>query len=253
DKLGNATGQNPLLHTWHYTYDSASTHITQVIDPDGRPRVTNTYNSEGRLVTQKDGAGNNSSFGYGPSETTVTDARGHLTTQGFDARWRLISQFDVVGQSSLILRYQYGDQWSNLTTTWDRNSNRTDYTYDTRGNVLTKTDPQINPQTPQYLTQYQYDTKNNLIQITDARGFVTPGNLGAHIDADGNKTTMGYDGVSRQTSMVDPDGNVLGGNPSQHTWTTVYDENDRVTTVTDPLSHSTTTFYDGAGNRTSIN
>ena len=320
DKLGNATGQNPLLHTWHYTYDSASTHITQVIDPDGRPRVTNTYNSEGRLVTQKDGAGNNSSFGYGPSETTVTDARGHLTTQGFDARWRLISQFDVVGQSSLILRYQYGDQWSNLTTTWDRNSNRTDYTYDTRGNVLTKTDPQINPQTPQYLTQYQYDTKNNLIQITDARGFVTTntydavtntklsttqritltpatyaitkweygdptnaglptkiiaprgntnptpdytysqslsydasGNLAARIDADGNKTTMGYDGVSRQTSMVDPDGNVLGGNPSQHTWTTVYDENDRVTTVTDPLSHSTTTFYDGAGNRTSIN
>ena len=68
DKLGNATGQNPLLHTWHYTYDSASTHITQVIDPDGRPRVTNTYNSEGRLVTQKDGAGNNSSFGYGPSD-----------------------------------------------------------------------------------------------------------------------------------------------------------------------------------------
>jgi YD repeat-containing protein len=184
--------------------------------------------------------------------------------------------------------------------------------------VLTKLDPQVDPQTPRYLTQYQYDSKNNLTQITDARSFLTTntfdpttnvklsttqqitlspatyattkweygdgtnpglptkivsprgntgptpdyafaqslsydgqGNLTQRIDADGNKTTFGYDGVSRQTTMVDADGYAPGGVPSEHTWVTVFDENDRVTQTTDPLSHSALTGYDGAGDRTS--
>jgi len=320
DKVGNAAGQNPLLHKWHYGYGDASAHITAVIDPDGRARVTNTYNSDGRLVSQKDGMGNLSTFNYQPFQTTITDPRSHVTTQLFDPRWRLSEQDDVVGQSTFTLHYLYEDAFSNLTATIDRNGYRTDYTYDTRGNVITKTDPQVDPQTPRYLTQYAYDAKNNLTQITDARTFVTTndydpvtnvkikttqqtdtqvpptnaitkweygdatnpglptriisprGNTGPspnytysqtlvywttaelkqRTDADGNKTTFGYDGVSRQTTMVDPDGNVVGGDPAQHTWTTVYDENDRVKEVRDPLSHSTFTGYDGAGNRTSV-
>lgn len=317
DKLGNAAGQEPILHSWHYAYDAQSQHITTVVDPDSRFRVTNTYNSEGRLATQKDGVGNTSNFTYGTQITMVTDARGHLTTQLFDPRWRLESQSDSVGPNNYLLQYFYEDAWENLTATIDRNGNRTDYTYDDRGNVLTKTDPQI-PSIPRYVTTYVYDAKNNVTQVTDARNFVTTntydlvtnvklsttqqittgpatyavtkweygdvanpglatkiisprgntsgtpdytysqslaytsGNLTESIDADGNRSTFGYDGVSRQTTMVDPDGYAPGGVPSEHTWDTVYDENGRVTQVVDALSHSAFTTHDGAGNPTSI-
>src|SRR5438093_12435979 len=130
DKIGNAAGQDPILHSWHYGYDGQTPHIVSLIDPDGRTRVTNTYNSEGRLATQKDGAGNTSNFTYGNQITMVTDPRGHLTTQLFDPRWRLQSQSDTVGGTPYVLQYVYGDASSNLTATIDRNGNETDYTYD---------------------------------------------------------------------------------------------------------------------------
>ena len=318
DKVGNAAGQDPTLHTWHYVYDLQSQHITAVIDPDSRTRITNTYNGEGRLATQKDGAGNLSIFGYGDHQTTITDARGHMSTQAFDSRWRVSSQTDVVGSNTYALQSFYEDAGSNLTATVDRNGNRTDFTYDSRGNLLTRTDPQV-PPAPRYLTQYQYDLRNNVTQVTDARNFVTthtfdpitnvrlsttqqittgpatyavtkwqygdpanPGlptriitprgntlptpdntysqtlsydsqaNLIQRLDADGNKTTFGYDGVGRQTTMVDADGYAPGGNPADHTWTTVYDQNDRVTQMIDPLTHATITAFDAAGNTLSV-
>jgi RHS repeat-associated protein len=316
DKIGSAAGQDPVLHSWHYAYDAQTQHITTVVDPDSRFRVTNTYNGEGRLATQKDGVGNTTSFTYGTQITMATDARGHLTTQLFDPRWRLDSQSDTINLENFVLEYFYEDVWGNLTATIDREGNRTDYEYDERGNMLRKTDPQI-PSVPRYVTEYQYDSKNNLTQVTDARTFATTntydpitnaklsttrqitagpatyavtkweytdaanpglptkiisprgnptgtpnytysealsydghGNLIQRIDADSGKTTFGYDGVSRQTTMVDPDGYFPIIDPANHTWTTVYDENDRVKQTTDPLAHSTLTSYDGAGNRT---
>ncbi len=281
DKIGNAAGQDPTLHSWHYAYDGQTQHIISVVDPDGRTRVGNTFNSEGRLATQTDGAGNTSNFTYGSQITMVTDPRGHLTTQLFDPRWRLQSQSDTVGGTPYVLQYVYGDAFSNLTATIDRNGNETDYTYDNFGNVLTKTDPQV-PPAPRYVTAYVYDARNNVTQITDARNFVTTntyetkiisprgnttgtpnytysqsvsydgqGNMSQRIDADTYKTTYGYDGVSRQTTMVDPDGYSPIVDPAHHTWTTGYDENDRVTQSMDPLSHSTLASYDGAGDRLS--
>ena len=317
DKLGNAAGQDPTLHKWHYSYDAQTQHIVWVIDPDSRTRVTNTYNPEGRLATQTDGVGKTSTFTYGTQITMVTDPRGHLVTQLFDPRWRLESQSEVVNLENFLLQYFYEDAWSNLTRTIDRNGNQTTFDYDARGNLITKTDPPV-PPNPVTVTHYEYDTKNNLTRILDARGFETintfnsltnvkdstkqqittgpatyaltkwqyldatnPGlptkiisprgntdpinpnytysqalsydaqaNLTQRLDADTNKTTFGYDSLGRQTTMVDPDGYFPVVDPANHTWTTVYDDSDRVKQVTDPLAHSTLTSYDGAGNRT---
>jgi RHS repeat-associated protein len=52
--------------------------------------------------------------------------------------------------------------------------------------------------------------------------------------------------------MVDADGNVTGGTPADHTWSTAYDALDRVTSETDPLGHATAYTYDGAGHRLTI-
>jgi RHS repeat-associated protein len=319
DKIGNAAGQNPALHQWHYAYDGSTRHLTTITDPDGRVRVTNAYDSQGRVYQQRDGLLNLTTFDFAtPGQTVATDPRGHATTYTFDGLSREQTEVDVVGADTFTLTNHY-DAAGNRDYVIDRRGNRTDFTYDARGNMKTKLDPLIPPST-RYLTQFDYDLKNNLTVVTDARGFTTTnayqattnvtlsttaqitvgppatyaitkweygdalnpgvptkvisprgnvnpttpnyvysqslsydtsGNLIQVIDADTNKTTFGYDGVGRQTTMIDPDGYAAGGVPAQHTWTTVYDENDRVKQTTDPLSHSAFTGYDGAGNRTS--
>src|SRR6266850_1305547 len=61
----------------------------------------------------------------------------------------------------------------NLLSSTDRNGGVTNYTYDDRGNVLTRTDPQIDPQTPRFVTTFEYDPSNNLTRVIDAKNFVT--------------------------------------------------------------------------------
>ena len=55
DKMGNAAGQNPLRQQLHDAYDGATRHQTTITAPDGRVRVANTYDSQGRVYQQRDG------------------------------------------------------------------------------------------------------------------------------------------------------------------------------------------------------
>jgi hypothetical protein len=55
DKMGNAAGQNSLRHQLHDAYDGATRHQTTITAPDGRVRVANTYDSQGRVYQQRDG------------------------------------------------------------------------------------------------------------------------------------------------------------------------------------------------------
>jgi YD repeat-containing protein len=71
DKLGNAAGQDPSLHTWTNAYDGTSNHISSITDPDARVVVVNTYDTLGRLWTQKDGTLNTTTFGYPAGQVTI--------------------------------------------------------------------------------------------------------------------------------------------------------------------------------------
>ncbi len=299
DKLGNAAGQNPLLHQWKYAYDGTTSHLTTVTDPDGRVLMTNSYDAQGRVATQKDGLNNQTTFDWSVAATAkVTDPKGHLVTYTVDSRQRLASRSDTAGGITSTTTYTY-DALGDLASVTDATGAKTTYAYDTRGNLTSKTDPApLN-----YVTSYVPDAKNNLKQRTDARGYQTnfvydpatnvltslsrqidattsattsyqyldpanpglptrvtsprgfvttlgydaQGNLTSRIDPDGNKTTYSPDGVGRRTSAVDPDGYAPGGVAADHTWQTAYDENDRVTKLTDPLGHLSQSGYDGAG------
>ena len=84
------------------------------------------------------------------------------------------------------------------------------------------------------------------------------GLLQSTTDPLGNTTTYDYDSVGRRTSMVDPNGNAAGGVPSQHTWTYVYDNEDRLRFTYAPAptpggSQLVTEYrYDPVGNRTVV-
>ncbi|MGH2377210.1 MAG: DUF6531 domain-containing protein [Candidatus Limnocylindria bacterium] len=172
DRLGNAAGSDPADHRWTYGYEGPSSRIATITDPDGRVRVTNGYDDQGRVTAQRDGLNELSTISYGTLETTVADPRGHSTRYTFDDRLRVLSQTDVVGADTYTLSYAY-DAAGNRTSVTDREGNTIDLTYDARGNVLTKTDPSPDGIAPRPVTSFEYDLENNLTEITDALGAVT--------------------------------------------------------------------------------
>ncbi len=172
DKIGNAAGQTPSQHQWKYAYDGTTQHLTTITDTDNRVRITNTYDTSGRVYQQRDGLMQLKTITYDQGTSTTVDARGHSSTQTYDARKRALVETRVVSGQTRTLTYVY-DTSGNLTSVTDRNGNTTDYTYDARGNVLTRTDPQVDPLVPRYLTQFGYDSNNNLTLLTDARNFTT--------------------------------------------------------------------------------
>lgn len=177
DMLGNTAGEDPNAHKWIYGYNGASRHIATVTDPDARVRVTNHYDNFGRLDWQEDGMNNRTTYAYTPSLLTITDARLHVTTLGFDPLNRASTRQDVVEDALGIHTYieSYGyDAWGNREFVVDRNGSRTDFVSDERGNLRLRNDPEVNlPPLTRCVTTYEPDDFNNLRLLTDARGFTT--------------------------------------------------------------------------------
>src|SRR5439155_11425535 len=264
DKIGNAAGQDPALHRWQYGYDGTTRHLTTITDPDGRVRVTNHYDSAGRVDQQRDGKNALTTFAYSPGQTIVTDPRLHATTYTLDTRLRILDQHDLVSGNTYDITYHY-DAAGNRDTATDRSGAVTNYTYDAHGMVLTKTDPLVDQFTPRSLTQYAYDGKNNLTQTTDPRSFLTTFtydgtsnvllSVSKQIDATTSAVTK-YEyadatNPGRPSKIIAPRGNT-GPNPD-YTYATnlTYDTKGNVLTRIDPDTAKTTYVYDAVGRLTS--
>jgi RHS repeat-associated protein len=265
DKIGNTAGQDPNLHKWQYAYDGTTRHISTITNPDARVIVRNTYDVQGRLTAARDGLDNQVTYSYVPGQTTVTDARQHQTTVTFDARLRQLTQTDVVNGSSRVLRYGYDPQ-GNRTSVVDRDGNETDFTYDPSGNVLTKTDPQINQQTPRYVSHFTYDSLNNLTVILDPRGFTTTNaydpttnvllSTTAQIDQTTSAVTKYEYGDATNpglpTKIIGPRGNTTGIPNYTYSQSLTYDAHASLVTRIDADSAKTTYGYDTVGRQTSL-
>jgi len=138
------------------------------------------------------------------------------------------------------------------------------------------TDPDTGPQTA--TTKFEYSDAANpglVTRAVPARGntggspdytYATSFTYGAtgpqagmllsSTDPLGKIVTYTYDPVGRVTSTVDQLGNAAGGVPADHTWTTRYDDEDRVRFTTRPSPSAggapltSETQYDAAGNAT---
>jgi RHS repeat-associated protein len=260
DKLGNAPGEDPARHRWIYGYDGTTSHLVSITDPDGRVRVSNSYDAQGRVVQQSDGLGAVTGMSYGSGQSVLTDARGHPTTYVFDSQLRLVSQTDVVGSGTYTISYTY-DAAGNIASVTDRRGSRTDFTYDPRGNLLSKTDPSPDGAAPRPLTRFAYDTRNNLVQTINASGLVTTMaydpttnavlSLERQVDATTSATTRyTYDDPANPglpTRITSPRGN-LGPTPDPAFSTLlIYDPQANLVRRNDADGAVTTYAYDGAG------
>ena len=248
---------------WHYAWDTAG-NLHSVTDPRGVVTEQNTYDNNGRVIsqTQADGSTIQLSYTYyNPTvpanspilTTTETDQLGHQTVYRFNASGYLIQVTDPNGQVRSFNRaggtnFVLGVSGPGFCEVCrDPAQGDVSFTYDSRGNLLTQTDSLGNTTTYTYestfnrvtsmpdpaggATQYAYDTHGNLTKITDPDGNQTNiaiGLFGLPLQViDGANQTISY--------QYDVSGNLIGiQDPLGETTTFAYDSLFRPTQVTDP-------------------
>ncbi|WP_406170089.1 LamG-like jellyroll fold domain-containing protein [Streptomyces sp. NBC_00996] len=204
--------------------------------------LTYTYDVDhgNRALTETDGLGNKTSFGYDTAgfEHTVTDPNGSMTITGHDVRGNVVSSTACQDQSANHCSTEYytyypDDTTAQLTTADPRNDQ-----------LLTERDGRSASATDNtYLTSFTYDAQGNQTGIT---GPAVPG------FPNGRTTTTTYsDGTSTYPSA---DGGVVpGGLPVKTTSpggavnSVAYFTNGDVASTTDAIGLATTYTYDGLG------
>jgi RHS repeat-associated protein len=249
DPLGNAPGGVPAEHTTTFGYDNEDrTRFVRLPAPvaGGAQLVTETRYDE---------VGN---------PTVRIDANGQVTTYAYDERDGLFqvkesptAWTDPASPPAGVITTEYAyDAAGNLTRLTRAkgdaaNERATDYTFDGRGLVRQETQyPSWPTTTPTLVTTNAYDPD---------------GNLTTSVDPLGRTATSGHDALNRRTAIDYADPGTLdvaygydaNGNRTSMTDGTgvtsyVYDESDRLTSVTSPGPKTVGYRYDLDGNRTKV-
>ncbi|MCC3766281.1 RHS repeat-associated core domain-containing protein [Streptomyces sp. UNOC14_S4] len=253
-----------------YGYDSQG-HLDAVKDANGNYPIRNSYDAQGRVISQKSAVGEVTSYSYKSGETDTTTPDGGVWSDIYSSNI-LTAQYDPFGNKT---SYNY-DGLVNISYVTDALGNRTtfgydgsgyltkkttaggsteQYTYDGNGNVTKATDA------GSHATAYEYDSGNLLTSVKDALGntakftytpaglpetvtsplakvtryaYDAAGNQVSLTAADSSKTTRTFDGSGRLLTVTDPRGNASDADPAKFTTTYTYDDADRVASVTSP-------------------
>ncbi len=255
DNIGNLIGvSNPSGNISYGYNDSTNNHLLTDID-EGQGAYTNTYDTYGRVIWQTHGTGA-IEFAYTipSSATTITtyiaDNSGNLLnaqgrTVNFDSNGALIMATDTFGNVTTYTRdanswiTQEG-YWENTGTVSTPNlvlTTAMSYTYDTKGNMLSKTEALGTAQ--QKTTTYTYHPTFS---------FVTSETVTSVVDPSQNKViTKNYDNTNGNLLSVAETGLLGNGTPYSYTTTYGYDGLGHVTSISGPrtdVDEVTTYTYD---------
>lgn len=213
--------RNPDQTTEGSSYDVEG-RITGRTDRMGRVRNTG-YDARGRMSTMTfDGASSGYSYDLAGQLTSTTDRRGFVTTQVYDEAGRVTEMRAPQHASGTATSRSYYDVAGRLTGSRDAQDRLTSYGYDVRGQMT--------------LTTYADAS-------TEQSYYNALGRLTSKVDRGGTETQHGYDVVGNLTSVT----NVQAG----ETWVYAYDDQNNLTTITDPQGHSRTFAFDKQGRETS--
>lgn len=248
-----------ITTTWHSSFRLPLT----ITEPT---RVTNfTYDAQGNLLTRTITAGSQSrtwSYQYNANGQVTqidgprTDVQ-DVTRYAYDAKGNLSSITDAVGHITTMSAY---DAHGRPLITTDPNGLKTTFTYDLRGRLLVR---KVGKEKTTYtydkagqllkrlhpnrsFESFTYDAAHRLTAVTDHPGnrLVYTRNLMSNIlkvevfDPKGTLTqtrSQTFDVLNRLAQALDAQGQAT---------TYQYDNNDRLTQTTDPLSHTITQSYD---------
>jgi RHS repeat-associated protein len=208
------------------------------------------------LVERIDPLGNRTRYRYDPqlNLTNTIDPRGLQWSMTYDARGNMLTR--AAPDETPPEEWTY-NAFNDPLSYKDARTHTTNFEYDPAGNLTLVRGPDADGPGPldRPETVYTRDPGGTglLTAITDPRGkqtsfAYTNGNLTevrTHLQ---NRTTMGYDGSGRMTTLVEARGNVAGANPLDFTWTYEYNDANQLELQIDPLGNETTLEYDPAGN-----
>jgi RHS repeat-associated protein len=204
------------------------------------------FNSSGKLLSQTDLQGNQTTLAYNPSGNliSVTDPFGRTLSITTNASGRVLSISDTMGTiasytygaSNQLISVTYADNSSfqfsydgslRLTSVSDALGNVVEsHTYDSQGRATTsETHGGVERYTLNYVSLSETD-------VTDALGHITK---------------YFYGNIRARRVVTRVEGNCSCGNSQVQTWT--YDNQLNITAKTDALNHTITFTYDGNGNR----
>ncbi|MCH9651395.1 MAG: hypothetical protein K0U98_24425 [Deltaproteobacteria bacterium] len=262
---------DPLGKTTTFTFDGFG-NLASVTDSMGGTSST-TWDDRGRALQQSDNLGRNTVMDYdalnrvvamnfpgGDREsttfddagrvTTFTDAAGRSTMTRFDLEGRAVQVTNALGDSKYFDYDLEGNKilesnWSGATAL----RADTTFSYDDSGRLTTRTEPEGR------VTTYSYDGEGNVLtQTLSGPGLSSPQVTENVYDELARRHTVRrfVGGVAvEEKFLLDGEGNTLEQiNPLGRKRTHVYDDLDRLVSVTDALNNVTQFTYDNIGNKT---
>jgi RHS repeat-associated protein len=251
-----------LGETTSYAYNLAtnSTTITYPADASGNVgTATMVYDSYGMLLSSTDPLGHTTTNVYDANHNlvSVTDPLQHTTTYTYDQNGnKTSSTYQATGTSTNTTSTTQYNQYSEPTQTTDELGNVRVFNYDASYNPQSVTDSigtlasfLFNPNqtlaagaigfditaNPSDASQFAYDANGNMIGRTDALG---------------RNTGYVYNALGQKTSMTAPTPTSLTGSAASTTNYT-YDQLGNLTQTAAPLARTTSSTYDGNGNKVS--
>jgi RHS repeat-associated protein len=225
---------------------------------DTSPIYTFTYNPNGTVATDKDQAGNTTTYSYDAKGnlTKITPATASnptgisqlgATSYTSDALSRLSSMTDGNGKTT---SYTY-DALDRLTQIKYADLSTVTFTYDPDGNLTKRVDSAGVAGQGTGTESWTYDQKNRITKITLPGGqtssyaYDAANNLTSLTDSTGT-TTYGYNAANLLTSLAVPGGS-CASNPTSGCGTFAYDANGNRTTTNLPNGVTESETSDGDG------
>ncbi len=285
----------PPLAEWTLAYDAKTLALTRTVDPNLNV-TTSAVNANGLRVRATDSLGNTATAAYSDTGrwSSMTDPAGVTTKLTYDENGNVLTQSTPVTSSGTKQMQRFAWAYDDpahpgdMTSSIDAVGNETDYTYDSRGNPASVTDPLGKTWTFSkgwpcrwelsadsvtdplgHTTTATCDKNGNLLTTTDGTGATTTNTYDAAdelvstTDPAGRKTTYSYNADGQLSAVHMPDGTASSAtygadgellttvDPAGGTQSFTYDALGRVTSSTDQLGRTTTNAYDAAGNITS--
>lgn len=264
---GSGSGREVLQHTamdgsktdYKFDYDATHQYFISVIsgpETEGGRRVERAvYNRNGKLVERSVNGQLQESIRYdtGARKESITNARGFVTRHTRNEFDQIIETLYPDGSR---IKRKYSVNHMHLIEETDELGIKTLYDYDTKGNLLKKTEAAGTPE--ERITEYTNNSQGKPIRIT----------LKGRTEINGSITQdavsqMEYNAQGQISKQTDPEGNIQQYlyNRAGHLIRSTnalgkitsfdIDGNGRLVKVTDPLGQEYRYSYDKVDNRTS--